>query len=123
MIKRFESPPVDLEYEKIESVQEGYIEFHENYVFFLNSFICDTPVDKEDKALGNHIIKRYFKMCALKSKISGVELHFFDKPKCYCVYINIMGAADEIKCYFKKHSEANALFMFVLNDYLLNDPK
>ena len=115
VIEKIHIPRIDLENQKITEFIELYLEIRDNSVSYTARFYADEPKDEDDKNLGWENVFNSFCLVASKDKISGIEKAWLKESKKWTVYIFVTGFANDIKTYFKRESEAEALYQKLHN--------
>lgn len=110
VIEKINIPGIDLENQKITDFTELSIEIRDNSILYTAKFFADEPVNNDDKELGWNNVFNSFQLIAAKSKIAGIEKSWLPAAKKWSIYIFVEGFANDIRMYFKRESEAAALF-------------
>lgn len=110
VIEKINIPGIDLENLKITDFTELSLEIRDNSIVYTAKFYADEPKNIDDKELGWENVFNSFRLVATKIKIAGIEKSWITHAKKWGVYIFVDGIAADIKVYFKRESEAEALF-------------
>lgn len=109
VIEKINIKPVSLEDQKLTDVTELFIEIRDNSLYYSCRFYADEPKNPDDKELGWNNVFNRFRTIASKDKIAGIELNYLPNARKWGVYIMVTGFTSDIKVFFKKESEANAV--------------
>lgn len=110
IIEKINIPGVDLENQKITDFTELSLEIRDNSIVYTAKFYADEPINTDDKELGWQNVFNSFRLIAAKTKIAGIEKSWINHAKKWGVFVFVDGFANDIKMYFKRESEAEALF-------------
>lgn len=115
VIDKIHIPQLDLENQKITDFTELSLEIRDNSVLYTARFYAEEPIDEDDKSLGWENVFNAFSLVASKDKISGIEKCWLKVAKKWGVYIFVSGFDNDIKAYFKRESEAEAVYQKLHN--------
>lgn len=110
VIEKISIPAIDLLNQKVTESTELSLEIRDNCIMYTARFYADEPKDENDKELGWENIFNCFKTVADKRNVAGVEISWLNHAKRWSVLIIVNGFNNDIKIYFKRESEAQALF-------------
>lgn len=91
------------------NITQSFIELNNDNLRYCVEFVAEEWINNEDESLGTKEESNFLDFTVFKRNISGVELSLSSNPNRYLVLLPIIGCTADIKIFFKKREEAQAL--------------
>jgi len=105
---------IPLKNQKPTDIKESWLELSDNHLVYHVDFWADEPKDNNDHDLGWEPVYNKYDILVLKKNIAGLEKSFTADKK-WGIYIIVSGFTNDVKCYSRSETSAQALYDKIFN--------